>query len=221
MTFHFGDCVVDPEGRRVTRGGAAVHVSPKAFDLLLLLIAERPRVVLKTDLHARLWPETFVSDGSLAMLVAEVRAALGENARSARAVRTVHKRGYAFQADVREVPARAGAGRPASVQAGTAFWLVTEARQVMLEPGENIIGRDPLARVWLDAPSVSRRHACIDVDDRTATIADLGSKNGTRVGSRRVTTPVELTDGDVVTCGSVETTFRVWHPEPTRTEGDD
>ena len=114
MRFEFDDVVVDAGSRQVLRAGAPVHVSPKAFDLLVALIRERPKVLSKEDLHARLWPNTFVSDTSLAMLVAEVRAALGESAREPRAVRTVHRHGYAFQADAREVrqtPGGAAAGR--------------------------------------------------------------------------------------------------------------
>ena len=127
MKFEFDDVVVDAGSRQVLRAGAPVHVSPKAFDFLVALIRERPRVLSKEDLHVRLWPNTFVSDTSLAMLVAEVRAALGESAREPRAVRTVHRHGYAFQADAREVrqtPGGAAAGRREM-----GFWLDAGPRQ--------------------------------------------------------------------------------------------
>ena len=217
MRFSFGDVVVDVDSRQVLRDGAPVHVSPKAFDLLVALIRERPKVLSKEDLHARLWPNTFVSDTSLAMLVAEVRAALGESAREPRAVRTVHRHGYAFQADARE--ARQTPGGAAAGRGEMGFWLDAGPRQVPLVPGENVVGRDPSARVWLDSPSVSRRHARILVEGRRAMLEDLGSKNGTRVGNARVTAPSPLADGDELTFGSVVVTFRAWAADPTITEG--
>jgi DNA-binding winged helix-turn-helix (wHTH) protein len=209
VRLQFGEFIVDGEARQLLRKGVPVHLSPKAFDLLVTLIRERPTALRKEDLHARLWPKTFVSDASLAMLVAEVRAALGETARQPKSVRTVHRHGYAFQADAREL-ATSGAG----------FWLVTDSRQIPLAHGDNIVGRDPKMRVWLDSPSVSRQHACIRIDGDRATLEDLGSKNGTRAGDARVTAVTPLADGDELRFGSVNASFRVWTVDPTRTEAE-
>lgn len=212
MRFEFGAFIVDDDARQVLREGVAVHLSPKAFDLLVTLIRERPRALAKADLHARLWPKTFVSDASLAMLVAEVRAALGETARQARCVRTVHRHGYAFQASVRE--------GPTDTRAEIGYWLVTPSSQVALVPGDNIVGRDPGVRVWLDAPGVSRRHACVHVERDLVTLEDLGSKNSTYANGSRVTTIVALEDGADLRFGSVQVTFRAWSEDPTRSEAD-
>jgi DNA-binding winged helix-turn-helix (wHTH) protein len=217
----FGEVVVDEDARQVVRGGATVHVSPKAFDLLVALVRDRPRVLSKEELHARLWPDTFVSDTSLAMLVAEVRAAIGESARQAEAIRTVHRRGYAFQAEVEELAPAApgGAASPVRPYGPVTCWLASASGPIPLSRGEHIVGRDPAARVWLDSPSVSRRHARIRVEDAGATLEDLGSKNGTRVGTDAVTSATPLRDGDQVHFGSVAVTFR-WGPsDPTLTEG--
>ena len=146
------------------------------------------------------------------MLVAEVRAALGENARQAGCVRTVHRHGYAFQATATEVSRGS--------QAGIGYWLVTPSRQIALLPGDNIVGRDPGARVWLDAPGVSRRHACIHVERDLVTLEDLGSKNNTHTNDSRVTTIVPLEDGADLRFGSVKVTFRAWSADPTRSEAD-
>jgi DNA-binding winged helix-turn-helix (wHTH) protein len=218
VRVRFGDFVVDDATRQLMRGGVAIHMSPKAFDLLVALLRERPNVLSKEDLHARLWPKTFVSDASLAMIVAEVRAALGETARQPSAIRTVHRRGYAFQADAVDSPQAADV---VAVPAGsvTGCWLVTTSRQIALTPGDNIVGRDPAAQVWLDSPSVSRRHARIRVEAGRARLEDLDSKNGTFVGDRRVDEVIWLGDGDDVRFGSVGTRFRTWAAEATRTEG--
>jgi len=81
-----------------------------------------------------------------------------------------------------------------------------------LEDGDNVIGRGPRSAVLLDVDGVSRRHAnlSIDVAQRVATIADLGSTNGTFVGRTPVTSPIEVHDGDAITIGSVELRLRLW-----------
>ncbi len=222
MRFEFGDFVVDDGTRQLTRSGAVVPIAPKAFDLLITLISERPRVLPKEDLHARLWPKTFVSDASLATVVTELRAALGERASHAVFVRTVHRHGYAFQGGARELPS----GDPEretpaerAPEAAMDYWLVTAAHDVALLSGDNIVGRDPKARVWLDAPSVSRHHARIRIQGGDVSLVDLGSKNGTHVGESRVTGVTRLHDGDIVRFGSISVTFRAWAAEPTRTDG--
>src|SRR5882757_9284933 len=58
----FGRFTVDSDTRQLLRDGADIHLSPKAFDLLWALIQNRPKVIDKTELHARIWPHTYVSD---------------------------------------------------------------------------------------------------------------------------------------------------------------
>src|SRR6187401_1188310 len=96
MRVRFGDCVLDTDTRQLFVGGAEVHLQPKAFQFLDLLIRNRPRVVPKEEIHERLWSGTFVSDGTLTSLLAEVRDAIGDDARHPRFVRTSHRVGYAF-----------------------------------------------------------------------------------------------------------------------------
>jgi len=72
--------MLDSRTRRLLRDGREVHLSPKAFDLLLSLVENRSRAMSRADLQATLWPSTFVLDTNLAGLVAEVRRALGDDA---------------------------------------------------------------------------------------------------------------------------------------------
>src|SRR4051812_16378573 len=86
-------------------------------------------------------------------------------------------------------------------------------------PGENLVGRDPRAQVWLDSASVSRRHARIIIAGDRVTVEDLKSKNGTRVHGRRAKAPLPLADGDELRFGSITVTLRIWAAgENTRTE---
>lgn len=215
MLLRFGDFVLDEAARRLRRGGADVHLSARAFDLLVVLIRARPRVLSKEDLHARLWPATYVSDTSLAMLVAEVRAALGDTPRDSAYVRTVHRRGYAFEAQAHALDATGAQQAPAST---ANCWAILPGSRVPLPPGTYLVGRDPAAHLWLDAAGVSRHHACITVAPDCAVIEDLGSKNGTRVRGSRLSGPAVLADGDEVRVGPARFTVRFMDVPSTKTD---
>lgn len=106
MRLLFGDCTFDSDSRTLTRNGESVRMTGKAFQLLELLLAARPNPIEKTELFSKLWPDTFVSEANLASLVKEIRAAIGDDARAPRFVRTVHRYGYAFSGTVTETPER-------------------------------------------------------------------------------------------------------------------
>jgi DNA-binding winged helix-turn-helix (wHTH) protein len=203
MKLRLGDLTFDGEARQLLRGAEEVHLSPKAFELLKILVEQRPRALSKQELHERLWPNTFVSEVNLASLMVEVRTALGDTARQQRFVRTARRYGYAFcfAAAILE---------SASADAATSFcWLVKDGRRIPLRSGENILGRDQGDGVRIDSPTVSRRHARIVVSDGGATLEDLQSKNGTFVGDRPIAGTVRLADGDEIRAGSVVVRFRM------------
>ncbi len=205
MRVVFGECEFDSGRRALLRHGSAVPLSPKAFQLLELLLDRRPEAVAKTELVESLWPETFVSDASLHNLVAEIRAALGDAPRAARYIRTVPKFGYAFHGDAQPAPSVAG-GKTALL-AGPR--LVSNRSEWPLSAGSNVVGRDPDCVVRIDSVTLSRRHAQIVVTNGEATVEDLGSKNGTHVNGMPVTQPVALRDGDQIDVGSVTLTYRI------------
>ncbi len=210
MRARFGDCVLDSSTRELLREGKAVHLSPKAFELVDLLLAERPKAVSKADIHERLWPKTFVADSTLTKLVAEARAAIGDDAREPRFIRTVHVFGYAF-CGVVSGSGRAGA---ASGSADRFYRLIGDGREAHLEEGENILGRGPESVLWIEDESVSRRHARIVICGETATLEDLGSKNGTYLKEKEVRSPLPLSDGDEIRIGAVHFKLRVFRGLP-------
>jgi DNA-binding winged helix-turn-helix (wHTH) protein len=193
----FADFVLDLDARELRRGADAIALSPKAYQLLQILVSERPKALSKLDLQERLWPDTFVVEKNLVNLVAEIRAALGDDATHPRFVRTVPRFGYAF----REPPA--GVGETHRVR----FRLRWPDGRAALKEGEHVLGRDPDLELFIDGPGVSRRHALIRVSGANATIQDLGSKNGTFVADRSAASPTPLADGDIIRLGSVELTF--------------
>ncbi|MBE3097081.1 MAG: winged helix-turn-helix domain-containing protein [Planctomycetes bacterium] len=213
MLIEFGSFALDEGRHQLLKAGADVHLSIKGYELLRFLLEARPRVVTKAELHDRLWPKTFVSDATLNSVVAEVRSALGEPARGARFIRTVHGIGYAFSGEAVDRTAGHPAAPPAAL-----CWLTMGDRQFALKDGENVIGRDKDAAVPIEDATVSRRHARLVVGAGGATLEDLGSKNGSYVGGVRVTGAVPVTDGDHLKIGSVILTFRsLATPAPTAT----
>ncbi len=202
--LRFGDWTYDGESRELRGPNGAVHISPKAFDLLGTLLDSRPRALSKAELRDRLWAQTIVADSNLASLVREIRKALGDMARRPAFLRTVHGFGYAFCGQALEVPrAAAPPGRSASCR------LIWELRELALAEGENVLGRAVDASPRIAAVTVSRRHARILLSAQGATIEDLGSKNGTYVRGQLVTSPTALADGDEIRLGSVRLTVRV------------
>ena len=182
-------------------------MSPKAYELLLLLIQNRTRAVSRAELQQHLWPSTYVLDTNLASLIAEIRRALIDDSEDPRYIRTVHRFGYWFIAQVNESD-DAAPPPPAPIR----HWLIWDLKQVSLSAGVNIIGRAADAGVWIDAPGVSRHHAQITITESSATLEDLDSKNGTFVRGERVTGPRVLQDGDQIRLGSVVLTLRIPSP---------
>lgn len=199
MSLRFGTFELDPLRRQVRSGGTPVHLTPKAFDFLCLLVSEAPRVLDKRELHERLWPGIFVSDASLSGLVKEIRQALGHPDAERPVIRTVHRVGYACGYDVEVV---------SDVLAQGTHWLVVSGRRLPLRSGENIVGREPASSVWLEESGVSRRHARIVLGSDGCMLEDLGSKNGTTVGDLPVTGAVRLSDGDGIRFGPVLAVYR-------------
>lgn len=198
MIARFGDFLIDSASRQLERDGKAIHLTPKAFDFLLLLIEEAPRIVRKDELHKRLWPDTFVVDSTLVSVVKEVRRALDDHGSSSPIIRTAHRVGYGFRAPVEKIRQGPTVSR----------WLVVGRHRVGLARPEHVIGRDPASDIHLDATGVSRRHARILVLAEDAVIEDLGSKNGTSVNGETITASVTLKDGDEIRLGPAVVLYR-------------
>jgi len=217
VKVRFAEFTLDSEARRLVRRGAGagdVHLSPKAFDLLRILIERRPNVVDKAALHEEIWPRTFVVDANLTVLVAELRRALADNARDPRFIRTVHALGYAFCGDAVDLDRADSHGSIGGVPNGARCWLAWNDRTIVLREGESLIGRDPDCAVWVDASGVSRRHARIEVvhGGDVVRLEDLGSKNGTVVDGSPISGIVPVPDGSVIQVGRAALTMRIWSP---------
>jgi DNA-binding winged helix-turn-helix (wHTH) protein len=207
MRLSFGSWTLDADRRVLVRDGEPVSLSPKAFDLLKLLAEHHERAFSKAELHQLLWPKTFVSDGSLTILIAEIRDMLADDADRPRFVRTVRRFGYGFCAPVRTHSAEVVSA------SGRSGWLVWGDKSIPLRAGETILGRALDVHIRLDVPGVSRRHARIVVEAGNVTVEDLSSQNGTYLRSERIARRVALTDGDEIRFGPVTVVFRLISPD--------
>jgi eukaryotic-like serine/threonine-protein kinase len=125
--YRFDDFELEPASRRFSRDGAQIPLYPKAFEILMYLVANPGRVVTKEEIFKAVWPESFVEEGNLARQVSSLRRAMGD--RSACIV-TIPGRGYQFAARVQKAPA------DGSFQSQTEEVLVQRVRehtQVVIE----------------------------------------------------------------------------------------
>ena len=204
MPVRFDAFTLDEDRRQVLREGAPVPLEPKAWELLNLLVARRPKALSKAQIRDVLWPGTFVSETALAGLVADIRSALGDEARQPRYVRTLHGFGYAFCGTVETEPPPTPEPLPGGLSVCRLLWA---GREVPLPEGEHLLGRDEGCLVRSRSVRVSRHHARITVVAGRAVLEDLGSRNGTSVGGRRIEGPVELALGDTIEVGPEEIVF--------------
>jgi DNA-binding winged helix-turn-helix (wHTH) protein/Tfp pilus assembly protein PilF len=102
--YEFDQFRLDLDEKALWKEGAAVPITPKAFDTLAILVERGGRLVEKDELMKRLWPDSFVEENSLSQNIYLVRKALGEESRGTRYIETVPRRGYRFTAPVKKAP---------------------------------------------------------------------------------------------------------------------
>jgi DNA-binding winged helix-turn-helix (wHTH) protein len=208
VVVQFDEFTFDSRSRLLTRNGIERRLSPRALQLLGLLLQERPRALSRKEIYDVLWPATFVCETNMAGIVNELRRALGDEARGSSYIRTVHGFGYAFCGKV---------GAPLSVAAV----LHCEDRENPLYEGENVVGRSLDGRVTLTDHTVSRRHAVITVFDGMVSIKDLESTNGTFIDGQLLgRMPVTVNLHSLIEFGaaSASITMRGVSPTPDRSQ---
>jgi DNA-binding winged helix-turn-helix (wHTH) protein len=199
MRFVWTHCVFDADARALMVAGEPRPLPPKALRLLELLLVSRPRALARDELMQLLWPDTFVSDSNLAVLIGDLRAALGDSSRVPTMIKTHHRHGYSFVAEVTEVPRRATIAATARHPV-----LKVGGRRILLTTGDSVVGRDADCDVVIDHASVSRRHAIVSAQGSRVRVRDNDSKNGTYVNGSRVDLTAPVGDGDTVKFGAID-----------------
>ena len=104
--YEFGPFRVDVEKELLLRGEEAVPLTPKTFQILIVLMRHKKEVVTKDELMKEVWPDTFVEEANLSRNIFLLRKALGESPQDHQYIVTVPGRGYRFAEDVQLVPER-------------------------------------------------------------------------------------------------------------------
>jgi DNA-binding winged helix-turn-helix (wHTH) protein len=220
MAYRFGEFFYDAASRGLLRDGAEIPLTHKSRELLLLFLHNPGRLLTREEITERVWPDVAVTDDAVRFQVAELRKALGDGGGSDAFIRTIRREGYRWEATVKPAADRPvrSADPSGAVPLRHRFRLVLETREVQLVEGDNVVGRDPDAALWIDHPSVSRRHARIVVAGGKAMVEDLESKNGTFLNGRSIDKRVALADGDELRIGRETMVFRLVSPQTTQTE---
>jgi DNA-binding winged helix-turn-helix (wHTH) protein len=209
MAYRFGPFLYDPVSHGLLREGAEIPLTHKSRELLLLFLHNPGRLLAREEIVERLWPDVAVTDDALRFQLTELRKAFGGDGDTF--IRTIRREGYRWEAPIRgeaHRPTRSAPSNDEGRQPEARHRLVLESREVPRLEGENVIGRDPDAALWIDHPSVSRRHARVVIANGKVKLEDLGSKNGTLLNGKRIRGSRPLADGDQIQIGRQTMVFR-------------
>jgi DNA-binding winged helix-turn-helix (wHTH) protein len=220
-SFRFGGFELDPAAYTLRRTGQRIRLEKIPMEVLVLLVRRPGLLVTRAEIQAALWgTDVFVEhDSGINTAVRKIRRALGDDAEHPRFLETVVGKGYRFIASLEPEGAdRSLEGSDVDPRAESSgrlrrhrpnYLLTRGNREIALEKGENLLGRDPEAQVCLDHPSVSRHHARISIDSTSAVLEDLKSRNGTFLDGRRIETPAEIHHGAIIGLGPIALTLVV------------
>lgn len=201
-SFHFGDFELDIAAFALRRNGGNVRLEKIPMEALVLLVENAGTLIDRGRIHAALWgSDVFVDrDAAINTAIRKIRQTLDDDADAPQFVETVVGKGYRFIAPIER--------RDTVEQRQLPNYCVRRGTHAfMLENGENLLGRDPAARVYLNHPSVSRRHARISIASNRVVLEDLNSRNGTFLDGRGIESATELHDGAVIGLGPITLTF--------------
>jgi DNA-binding winged helix-turn-helix (wHTH) protein/Flp pilus assembly protein TadD len=127
--YRFGQFVLDPGRRTLSRADSPISLTPKAFDVLLFLVQNPNRLVTKEELLQAVWGDTFVEEGNLKQYISHLRKALCDNWEDTRLIVTIARKGYQFTWDV-TVAEAADIAKHATLRAAATETSKTDARPV-------------------------------------------------------------------------------------------
>ncbi len=140
-SYEFGPFRLIPAEQQLLREGEPVALTPKSFDLLVVLVENAGHLIEKSELLNRVWPDSFVEEANLSVKMSELRRALGKDANEAQYVETVPRRGYRFVAEVREVVGQTSESVEVVDEPGV------ELDHPVVEPARSGVGRTVLLAI--------------------------------------------------------------------------
>jgi eukaryotic-like serine/threonine-protein kinase len=154
--YRFGQFVLDPGRRTLSRADSLVSLTPKAFDVLFFLLQNPNRLVTKEELLQAVWGDTFVEEGNLTQYISHLRKALGDNPEDSRLIVTIARKGYQFAARVTIVAEEPDIAKDATLQTAATETLKTDARPAQLPASEKVAKSPPrrLLHKWFAAAAL-------------------------------------------------------------------
>lgn len=235
--YRLGEWRVEPAANTLTRGSEEIRLEPKVMMVLNSLAGRAGEVVSKRELIDEVWNTEFIAENSLTRVIANLRRALGDDARNPSHIQTISKRGYRLIAEVddgsqKELARRwsPGSYEPLAVIVGDGVRfgnrpgsercdhvLICGDQEIPLIVPTIVFGRGEQSDIQFLVSEVSRVHARLDVAKGRAVIEDLRSKNGTKVNNRIIDRPHRLSSGDAIVIGPNTLVYRRLSVEPTVT----
>src|ERR1700690_3054714 len=136
--YRFGQFVLDPARRILSRADSPVALTPKAFDVLLFLVQNPNRMVTKEELLQAVWGDTFVEEGNLTQYISLLRKALGDNSEDTRLIVTIARKGYQLRGDAAYSQAE-GPTKKIGVQAGPPESSPADTQAVLNSPAADAV----------------------------------------------------------------------------------
>ncbi len=180
--FRVGEWLVEPDLNRIFRDDETVHLEPRVMEVLVQLACHVPNVVTRQQLIDGVWDGGFITDNTLTHSIAELRRALGDDARQPAYIETIHRRGYRLLERVTDF------ARSSAYRFRQTFPLPGPDRQSLRaaqggrESDRQAAGGVAVCPFTSDLSSSRAHHRCRLV----AYLEDLGSKNGTMLNGRRI-----------------------------------
>jgi Tol biopolymer transport system component/DNA-binding winged helix-turn-helix (wHTH) protein len=97
--YEFGDFCLDVKSRRLLRNGETISLTPKEFEVLLILVARGGELVAKNEILENVWAETFVEEATLTRNISWLRKKLGPHGE--KIIQTVPRLGYRLVSEIR------------------------------------------------------------------------------------------------------------------------
>jgi DNA-binding winged helix-turn-helix (wHTH) protein/tetratricopeptide (TPR) repeat protein len=152
VVYEFGPVRINAFDRKLIRDGECVQVQARGLDALLLLVQKRNEIVSKAELLATIWPDTYVEESNLPVMISAIRRAIGDDGRNQKYIQTVSKFGYRFVGEVTEIRGP-GLDDPAKSSA--------DPIAISAPPGEALSRRRRYARFSLIAGSAAAALAVV------------------------------------------------------------
>jgi DNA-binding winged helix-turn-helix (wHTH) protein/TolB-like protein len=148
--YEFGPFHFDPADHLLLSAGEPVSLTPKAFEILFVLVQNGNRLTTKEMLMSKVWPDSFVEEANLTVNISALRKILGETPGGQQYIETVPKKGYRFVVPVTEVQDESShiPGQPVTLRSATTVPPIAAQRVDLPASKLTVLQRDTKKQSW-------------------------------------------------------------------------